>query len=752
MARDDDLAQAIRQRDIESIVRLMFEGNPPSLRPGFGTETELWDFKGDCPKLGKEWANAWADLAGEVLAFHNHRGGILVFGIRDDFSFSGATTRLDSKLVNDQLRKFLGDRIWVEFSREFIQPDQRYLGLALIPPRGPTIERFRADAPEIRGSRLFRAGDSAIREGDSTRILPKGQADDLARKLAIPTLGQIYGVNEPFSRILNPEYVQFVDRAVPCKAVEDALRDPRAAIAAVIGIGGVGKTALATWATLKAYDRRDFAFIVSLTAKDRELTSTGIQALEPALTSFEALFDNILEVLGFPEVKAETVDRKEREVRSLLDRSNGLLYVDNLETVDDARIIRFLDTLPVGVRAITTSRRTSVRVSVRPVDLGPLTEDEVVKFVGSLASQPGFTYVSDLSPPERARLGTACDGLPLAIRWALARSKSAGEALAAAESITASGRRGEELLEFCFRRVFDAMPGPEKAVLQVLSLFQRPLPTEAVLVGAGLPHFKLLDATEELVADALVQRLFDPDRNDYCYTLLPVARAFVYAQVVRQPELEKRTRGNLADWFEAKDVKDPGERLVVREVRQGKGASESALVDLAQGAERRGDLLAAQGLYEQALHRNPRSSRAARLFAEFYRHKLQNQTEALRLYEQAAANAPRRGPERARIFREWGMLLRDSGDPEATDLAIEKFETALAETPNDVVAIHALAHMLDRKGGYRRVIALLEPLATHPNPTTRKKTLPILLKAYDLTRETLKAEELRSKLEELEGH
>jgi hypothetical protein len=340
----------------------------------------------------------------------------------------------------------------------------------------------------------------------------------------------------------------------------------------VIGIGGVGKTALATWAALRAYDRRDFGFIVSITAKDRELTSSGIQALEPALTSFEAL-DNLVEGLGFPEVKAETIATKERQVRGLLERSNGLLYVDNLETVDDLRIIQFLDSLPVGVRALITSRRTTVRVSVHPIDLGPLTEGEVIKFVGSMSSEPGFRYVVELSSPDRAKIGSACDGIPLAIRWTLSRARSGVEALAAAEAIRASGPRGEELLEFCFRRVFDVMPGAEKAVLEVLSLFQAPVPTEAILVGASLPHFKVLDATESLLADALIQRLFDPDRNDYCYTLLPITRAFVYAQVTRDPEREEQIRKRLADWFEARDMKDPGERLVVREIRQGKSGS-----------------------------------------------------------------------------------------------------------------------------------------------------------------------------------
>lgn len=121
-------------------------------------------------------------------------------------------------------------------------------------------------------------------------------------------------------------------------------------------------------------------------------------------------------------------------------------------------------------------------------------------------------------------------------------------------------------------------------------------------------------------------------------------------------------------------------------------------------------------------------------------------TEAIRLYEQAAANAPRRGPERALIFREWGMLLRDSGEPEATDLAIEKFETALIETPNDVLAIHALAHMLERKGKYNRVIELLEPLKDHPQRSTREKTLPLLLHAYEHTGDILKAAQLKTQL------
>lgn len=745
----EDFERAIRQRDVESIIRLMFDESSLAVKSNFKTESETWDYKINCPSIGKEYSEEWSEIAKDVLAFHNNRGGVIVFGIDDrSFSFHGSTTRLDSKLINDQLRRYLGDRIWIEYHREFIQHDQRYIGIALIPPRGPILERFKSDSPLVNGARIFNIGDSAIRKGDSSIILRSAEVTDFARKVALPSLGQIYSVDEPFYRVLSPDYTQFVDRSDPCAMVEHGLVDPRAMITSIIGIGGVGKTALATWAVQRAYDRKQFSFIVSITAKDRELSTTGIQPLQPALTSFENLLNNILEVLRFPELKSENLVTKERQVRSLLENSNGLLFVDNLETVDDPRIISFLDTLPVGVRAIVTSRRTAVRVSVYPIDLGPLTGDEGIQFIKSLSKVSGFTYASELSSAEASRIAQACDGIPLAIRWALARAKSASEVLIVAEGITGSGRHGEELLEFCFRRVFDKMPGPEKAVLYVLSLFQRPMPQEVILKGANLPHFRLVDATDDLLADALIQRLFDPERNDYCYTLLPIARAFVYSEVQSQPQLEEHIRKTLADWFEGKDVSDPEERRIIREARQGKGPVESALLDLAQGAERRDDVASARDFYMQAIQRNPRSWKAARLYGEFQRHKLRNTGEALRFYEQAAANAPSRGPDRALIFREWGILLRDSGDPQATDLAIEKFEVALSETPNDVVAIHAFASMLERRGAHRRVIELLEPLAVHWSMKTRQKTLPLLLTAYERSGEFVKAAKLKSRIEE----
>ena len=745
--RNEDFARAIRQCQIRPLVQMVFEGKTPVVKSGYRTETELWDYKADCPSPGKQDAGAWAEIARHVLAFHNNSGGVIFFGISNsNFGFIGARPILDSKLVNDQLRKYLGDKIWVEFHREFIQDNQRYLGVALIPPRGPQMGRFQQDGHDANKNKIFSKGASAIRRGDSSYLLTSEQVAEIEKGSLLPSVGQAYIVDEPSFRILQPEYAHFVNRPEACKAVEEALADPRAFVTALLGIGGVGKTALATWAVLQAYEKKQFEFIISITAKDRELTPGGIRAIEPTLTSFESLLDNILDVLGFPEIKPCTVIEKETHVRDLLKTVSGLVFVDNLETVDDARIIKFLDTLPVGTRAIVTSRRSVVRVSVHPVDVGTFSDAEISNFIDALSEQHGFAYLADLSATERLQIGKACDGIPLAIRWILSRSKSAAEASTLTRNVN---KHGEELLEFSFRRVFDKTSEIEKKILHVLALFDTPMPIDVLLIGAGLERPQVLDAIVGLVGDVLVQRHFDPNWNDYVYSMISVARTFIAKELAKTPKLEENIRKTLTKWFDALDIRDPEERRMLSDVRRGKKTQESVLVDLALAAEKRNDNKTAQDLYEKALSQKPSNWRALKSYGKFLIKKGGNGVEGLRKYEQAASFGPTRGIERSAIFREWGIHLKDSGSPHAIEMAIEKFEIALAETPHEVNLIFLLADLYERRGTYELLIKIVEPISTHKNTEIRKQALTFLLSAHKRSNNFLKAAETQQGLDAL---
>lgn len=722
---------------------MFFDRHTPVLRSGVKTETDLWEYKNDAPHIGKPHLNAWAHCAKDVLALHNNLGGLIFFGITNQYSFVGASPPLDSKTFNDQIKKFLPDTFWVEFHREFIQSDQRYLGVALIPPRAGPLVRFRTSAPQVDGVRLFEEGDSALRENDSCRVLKPQQVEEFNRRTLRPQTGAPYYVDEAFYRIPPPDYDVFVERQEPCEQIEAALKDPRSAVAHPIGFGGVGKTALATWAAIRAYESKQFAFIVSVTAKDRELTAAGIAGLQPELTSFETLLNAVADVLQYPEYKALPVSEREAKIRELLKDSGGLLYVDNLETVDDARIVTFLETLPVGVRALVTSRRLRVRFSAYPITLGPLKDDESIKFVRTLAETSGFVYAKGMRDEDAIKLADACNRIPLAIRWILGRSTSVSEALKEADVLSAAGHQGEQLLEFCFRRVFELMSDEEKKLTEVLSLFTQAQPTEVLLVGADLTPPDVQDALASLMNDAIVQRSFDESRNDDCYSLLPITRAYVYAGVQKKDGAEKAIRKRLTDYFEAKDVWNEDERVAIRQVRQGTGSSDSALIDLATSAKRRGDIGAAEDLLNQAITRNPKSWKALRDLAEMHRHDYQNLGKAMILYERAVANAPKDAFEQAKLYREWGLLTRETGEPGAAERAAERLERANELYSRDPVTAMALTQIYEKRGQYGKTIRLLEPWAPAVYGKFKDHMLEALEKAYTKSGDPVKAADIK---------
>ena len=167
------LQTAIANRDTSAIIAMMFEDKRPRLKRGFYKEDDLWDFKEDIPPIQKSARSAWAKIAAHVLAFHNHKGGVLIFGISDaSYSYTGCSEILDTKRFNDKIRRYCGDRFWVSFSREFIGADQRYLGVAVITPRSHTVLYALADSPsEKTGEPYLKKGDLCIRTADQTRIL-----------------------------------------------------------------------------------------------------------------------------------------------------------------------------------------------------------------------------------------------------------------------------------------------------------------------------------------------------------------------------------------------------------------------------------------------------------------------------------------------------------------------------------------------------------------------------------------------------
>lgn len=743
----ETLRQAIAERNVRAVIDTMFVRNPPELRPGFYREDQWWDYKEQVPSLSRGSENEWAKIAADVLAFHNQEGGAIFFGIRNsDFRFVGTTNRADTKLFNDKIRRYCGDKFWVSYSREFIGKDQRYLGVAIIPPKSYAHQRVQRDGPVIDGKVIFKVGDLCIRIGDETKVFRGSEAIEFAATRGLGVAGATYAVDEANFRVLRPDYKQFVRRKNHCDQIERALASQRTFITSLTGIGGVGKTALACWMTLKAYEEKKFDFIVSVSARDRAFTASGIVATVPTLSSLDDLLQQICETTGFAELLDLSRDERIERVRKDILPFRGLLFVDNLETVDDPLLIQFLEDLPLPTKALVTSRKAKIRVANYPIEVGSFTEHEAISFFDELSQSVGKGYLAELVESEKRILVDSCERIPLVIEWLVGRAKSAEKALALAESLRKEGRHGEELLEFSFRRVYEEMSEEQRSVLQALAITNTPLPIEAVAAGSGLSPHKTADVIEELKDYSLVERVYDASYRDLVHSVLAVTGAFVYREVSKRSGTETTIRKRLSDWYLARDIDEPTQRAVVQQVRRGERNPELALLQIAKNCSEQNDLENAEIYFKQSLDRNPRSWVCHRETAEFYRHKRQELAECLYHYDRAAEFCPKQGSDRALIYREWGLVLRASGRPNANREAAEKLKIALEESPSDYRCRHALGDAYVKEASFELALQVLKPLEDHRFIDTRRMTYPLLERCYKATNRLLELAALHEKM------
>jgi hypothetical protein len=127
--------------------------------------------------------------------------------VRDkDFSFVGATHFLDQKLFNDKIRRYVGDRFWVSFSRELKQGDQRYLCIAIIPPRSHSTLRAMAASPVKDGKQYLKVGDLCLRVGDETRVLRGSLAVEYESEHHLGGNSSTYLIRESNYRAFRPDW------------------------------------------------------------------------------------------------------------------------------------------------------------------------------------------------------------------------------------------------------------------------------------------------------------------------------------------------------------------------------------------------------------------------------------------------------------------------------------------------------------------------------------------------------------------
>lgn len=346
------------------------------------------------------------------------------------------------------------------------------------------------------------------------KLLPGGDT------LALPVPKKVY------HNLSRPDYERFVGRKAELSQIGQLLLPKtRHFVVTIDGIGGIGKSALAlevAHSYLRYYDRlpeeERFEAIIWTSAKQTVLTGEGIATRSQALRTLDDIYTTIAVTLEREDITRARADEQDELTRHALAQQRTLLIVDNLETVDDERVMTFIREVPDPTKVIVTTRH---RLDIAyPVRLVGMNEADALILIADEAKKKGVTLTSD----EARRLYQRTGGVPLAIVWSVAQM---GFGYGVEAVLTRLGQPTSDIAKFCFEGAVERIKSkPTYKLLLALSLFATDASREALGYVADLPE---LDRDEGLVE---LEKLSLINKINGRFQLLPLTKSFALAESI----------------------------------------------------------------------------------------------------------------------------------------------------------------------------------------------------------------------------
>jgi WD40 repeat protein/transcriptional regulator with XRE-family HTH domain len=317
----------------------------------------------------------------------------------------------------------------------------------------------------------------------------------------------------------------------------------RCRVVSVLGMGGIGKSALAV--SLMHQVAPNFEVVLWRSLRDAP--------------TFEALLEDCLQVLA-PEPLADMpVDLEERQ-RLLLDYlrdERALLVFDNLETLLEegertGRVRADYEGYTRLLRQVAQTEHQSCLLLTsreKPIELVPLEGSRMpvrsLRLSG-LERAAGEQLIEERellgSAHERTRLIEAYGGNPLALKivaQTIVDLFGGDLTLFMAQNAISFGSIAELLGE-----QFDRLSAIEQSVLMWLAILREPVKIEVLLavLGTPLPRMQVLEAVEALRRRSLVERGTQPGSFTLQSVVLEYVIARLVTEVVSEIEQDRLTR------------------------------------------------------------------------------------------------------------------------------------------------------------------------------------------------------------------
>lgn len=373
-----------------------------------------------------------AELARDILGFSNSSGGVLVLGVVDGSGYISSHPAVEFRVARQSLGLFLGTR--VNFDMDECNP--AVLGSArrlitITVRRAATVypNLLRKDI-QLRSGLIrkikYERGTLFYRDGNEIKAeSPYGDIEGRARELgftgAAPRTRTSFLLQEdkPGLRVYAPINDRFFGRQAELAELLAKFDDPRGRGVSIAGFGGVGKTELGIKIASELLRRGKFRTIYSGSAKQTLLGPGGAQQTDPVFIDLPSFLADLAAWLGLnPQPGSAVKELAEACTGELRKYPRVLLFVDNLETVEDRALLDFLDDkLPTNVWILATARVHKIRNFVYPKELREMDPHDAARLLRHELKRQGLDALGSIEISRLREKAIDLYSHPLAIRW-----------------------------------------------------------------------------------------------------------------------------------------------------------------------------------------------------------------------------------------------------------------------------------------------------------------------------------------------
>ena len=238
-------------------------------------------------------------------------------------------------------------------------------------------------------------------------------------------------------------------------------------VVTILGVGGMGKTALALRVCNDIKNDPSFELdsIVWVSLKTQYLTSNGVQDIADSVRDVEGLVDELSPLVA-------TTDHSSRNrldgVYEQLKEHSILLIIDNLETlgneIEIAELVEVVSRRDSNSKILFTSRR-GIGESERRFDISGLSPGDAGELMRTFGENRGYDSIERASNMELQRDCKRLYFNPLLIKWFV---QAVGRGASPKEILSHASKSNEQALSFCFDNVYESLSEDGKIVIAIL--------------------------------------------------------------------------------------------------------------------------------------------------------------------------------------------------------------------------------------------------------------------------------------------